>query len=96
VQTAVASLALFWLLGWSALGGVAFLGAAIATTKWLVARIKHHQRGIEKCRDNRVNLLSEVLTGIRVVKMNTWERPFLAKLEGKRRDELYHLRAKLL
>lgn len=44
----------------------------------------------------RVNLLSEVLTGIRVVKMNTWERPFLAKLEEKRTNELYHLRAKLL
>jgi hypothetical protein len=43
-----------------------------------------------------VNLLSEVLTGIRVVKMNTWERPFLAKLEEKRTNELYHLRAKLL
>ena len=51
MQTAVASLGLFWLLGWSALGGVAFLGAAIATTKWLVARIKYHQRRIEKCRD---------------------------------------------
>ena len=96
MQTAVASLALFWLLGWSALGGVAFLGVAIATIKWLVARIKHHQRLIERCRDARVNLLSEVLTGIRVVKMNTWERPFLAKLEQRRSDELHHLRAKLL
>ena len=55
---------------------------------WLVARIKHHQRLIERCRDARVNLLSEVLTGIRVVKMNTWERPFLAKLEQRRSDEL--------
>ena len=78
------------------MGGVAFLAAAIQTTKVLVARIKFHQRLAEASRDARVSLLHEALSAIKVVKMNTLEAHFLEALGARRRSEMEHLKAKLL
>ena len=43
-----------------------------------------------------MSLLSEVLMGIRVVKMYSWEPNFLVRLEEKRAAEVAHLRAKMI
>ena len=88
IQTILASLGLFWLLGWSAVGGVVFLGLAIVTTERLVRAMKTHQRALEACRDKRVSLLSEVLGAMRVVKMMCWETEFANRIQARRKDEV--------
>lgn len=72
-----------------------FLLLAIGLTNVLVRQIKKHQRLIEKARDTRVNLLSEVLQGIAVVKMFAWESQFQDRLNERRMKEVHHLTKKL-
>jgi hypothetical protein len=38
--------------------------------------------------DNRMKLMNEVLSGIRVIKMYAWEKPFDGFLEAARSKEL--------
>ncbi len=41
------------------------------------------QDKVMKTKDERVNLLSEVFTGIRVIKMFVWESRFFKKIQGR-------------
>jgi hypothetical protein len=44
-----------------------------------------------KLTDSRVRLVSEVLTGVRVVKYNGWSLPFLERIQGLRQKEMAHI-----
>jgi hypothetical protein len=44
-----------------------------------------------KLTDSRVRLVSEVLTGVRVVKYNGWSLPFLERIQGLRQREMAHI-----
>ena len=41
--------------------------------------------------DARVNVMREIVEGHKVVKMQVWEEPYLARLESVRSEELKHL-----
>lgn len=45
-----------------------------------------------KFKDSRIKLMSEILAGIKVLKLYAWEPSFLEKVEGIREDELRLLR----
>lgn len=45
-----------------------------------------------KFKDSRIKLMSEILGGIKVLKLYAWEPSFLEKVEGIREDELRLLR----
>ena len=42
-------------------------------------------------KDKRVSIMSEILSGIRVIKYFTWEKVFTEKVQGTRQEELKHL-----
>ncbi|KAJ8954549.1 hypothetical protein NQ318_000783 [Aromia moschata] len=43
--------------------------------------------------DERVRLMSEIITGIQVIKMYTWEKPFAKLVEMSRRKEMHQIKA---
>ena len=42
--------------------------------------------------DKRARLLQELLSGMKVVKLMAWEKPFLKRLDGIRQNELKYIR----
>ena len=51
-----------------------------------------NRRAMMRHSDQRVKLMSEILQGIRVVKLYAWEQALAAKIEEIRVKELRHLR----
>lgn len=45
---------------------------------------------VAKITDERINLISEILNGIKIIKMNCWEAPFKTLIERIRKKELKH------
>ena len=43
--------------------------------------------------DRRVNLMNEIVNGIRIIKYYCWEKPFLKKIDQVREEELKNLRS---
>ncbi|KAJ3348660.1 hypothetical protein HDU83_001130 [Entophlyctis luteolus] len=75
-------------LGWPAVVGIAILvfsGPAQATVFSFIARIRGRMAPIT---GKRVNLTTEVLSGIRVIKFFAWEDAFVEKVLGIRESEL--------
>ncbi|KAJ3192902.1 hypothetical protein HK101_005770 [Irineochytrium annulatum] len=79
-----------------AVAGVAALSLAVPATNVIGKRIKSHRRSLLAKSDDRLSRLSELLTGIRVIKLQTWE-PFFHKLiTTTRLAELASLKSYLL
>ena len=74
-----------YLFGWNALSGMtvlvllaAYFGAMGKVCAWIRSKISH-------VADGRIGILHSVISGIRVVKMNAWEWPFLGRVQEIRR-----------
>ena len=50
------------------------------------------RRKAVKYTDERVDLTSEILNGIRVIKYNGWVAPFLHRIADLRKDEIHKIR----
>ena len=61
LQTCIAALFLFALVGWSAAAGLAVVLVAMGATQLVVRRVKGHQRALAARRDARVGRLGEAL-----------------------------------
>lgn len=91
LQIVVAVSALFYMLGISALAGVAILvvlGPIIAKVSQKRAQIRRH---ISSIYDERVTLMNEILRGIRIIKFYAWERSFRKEVGDIREREISQL-----
>ncbi|KAM8947275.1 ATP-binding cassette sub-family C member 10 [Pelodytes ibericus] len=79
--------------------GVAFLGGLglalllVPLNKVLASRIMNNNKDMLKHKDARVKLMTELLCGMRVVKLYTWEAHFARRVNALRDKELRSLRA---
>ncbi|KAI8918708.1 hypothetical protein BC831DRAFT_482842 [Entophlyctis helioformis] len=91
VQIVACVLALFSLLGWSALAGVAVMVIVIPLVS-LVSKLQYKMsdRYLSKM-DKRVTVVNEMLQGIRIVKFFGWEQEFSNKVNKAREGELSSL-----
>ncbi|XP_072636145.1 ATP-binding cassette sub-family C member 3 isoform X1 [Canis lupus baileyi] len=79
-------------LGPSILAGVAFMVLLIPLNGAVAVKMRAFQVEQMKFKDSRIKLMSEILGGIKVLKLYAWEPSFLEKVEGIREDELRLLR----
>ncbi|KAJ3406096.1 hypothetical protein HDU80_000172 [Chytriomyces hyalinus] len=91
-QFVVALSLLVWLLGPSALVGVAIIAVYIPFQYRIVGVLSGFRRSANKFMDKRVKLIQEVLLGIRVVKMYAWEESFQALISDARAEEMKQVR----
>ncbi|KAJ3222538.1 hypothetical protein HDU81_009818 [Chytriomyces hyalinus] len=91
-QFVVALSLLVWLLGPSALVGVAIIAVYIPFQYRIVGVLSNFRRTANKFMDKRVKLIQEVLLGIRVVKMYAWEESFQTLISDARADEMKQVR----
>lgn len=87
-------LALFFLwqqLGAASLGGVVIMIIMMPITKLVAQWLGGIQKSLMAAKDNRVNVNSEVLGNMKVIKLQAWEEPFAVKLLELRETELKEL-----
>ncbi|KAL2765252.1 ATP-binding cassette sub-family C member 3 isoform 2, partial [Daubentonia madagascariensis] len=79
-------------LGPSALAGVAVMVLLIPLNGAVAVKMRAFQVKQMKLKDSRIKLMSEILGGIKVLKLYAWESSFLEQVEDIRQGELQLLR----
>ncbi|KAK2111666.1 Canalicular multispecific organic anion transporter 2 [Saguinus oedipus] len=79
-------------LGPSVLAGVALMVLLIPLNGAVAVKMRAFQVEQMKLKDSRIKLMSEILNGIKVLKLYAWEPSFLQQVEGIRQRELQLLR----
>ncbi|KAG5191529.1 ABC transporter type 1, transmembrane domain-containing protein [Tribonema minus] len=94
---------LFYVLGVSAFGGVAFMLLSIplgkwttSKTQWTTSKMQTYQRQLMKDKDARMGVVGEVLQGIRIIKLFAWEKNFLGRISEARGAEMASLRGYMI
>uniref|UniRef100_W5MTQ4 Multidrug resistance-associated protein 1-like n=1 Tax=Lepisosteus oculatus TaxID=7918 RepID=W5MTQ4_LEPOC len=80
-------------LGPSVLAGVAVLLLVIPLNAVVASRVKHLKKTQMKTKDQRVKLLNEILHGIKILKLYSWEPFFQEKVGEIREGEIEVLRS---
>ncbi|EEB95800.1 hypothetical protein MPER_05175, partial [Moniliophthora perniciosa FA553] len=87
-QAALCTIFLYKLLGWSAFVGIAITILTIPIPSMLVSWIHKVQVEQMKKTDARVQVLSDVMNVLKMIKLFGWEQRMSEKVLGKRNEEL--------
>ncbi|KAJ2615225.1 hypothetical protein EV177_001678 [Coemansia sp. RSA 1804] len=79
---------MYRLLGASALVGLLFFAAYVPLTKSASARLANVEKTVKDVSDKRVSIITEVVQGIRAVKLFGWESCFVDKINKQRSIQL--------
>lgn len=93
-QLAVTFYLLYTQVGLAFLAGVCFAVILIPINKFIALKIGSLSTKMMEKKDERVEICSEVLQGIRTLKMHVWEEHFLSKILRVRESELYFLKGR--
>uniref|UniRef100_A0A1B6L2F8 ABC transmembrane type-1 domain-containing protein n=1 Tax=Graphocephala atropunctata TaxID=36148 RepID=A0A1B6L2F8_9HEMI len=92
VTTVVVTFFLWQQIGVAALVGVAALLVSIPAQMWLGKQKSSYRLKTAKRTDERIRLMNEIINGISVIKMYTWEKPFEKLVTEARRLEIKEIR----
>ena len=81
-------------VGISFLTGLIFTILVIPVNKCIANKIGKLSDKMMTAKDSRVNLMSELISGIKVIKCFNWQKFFSSKVNEKRGDELKHLKGR--
>lgn len=84
-------------IGWSTLSGLAVMVALVPFNLRIAKRQAAQQKALMEAKDKRIKSMSELLTGIRVIKLFGWENAFMKRVgavqsHNKSRTKLFHKR----
>jgi ATP-binding cassette, subfamily C (CFTR/MRP), member 1 len=79
-------------VGYATLAGLCVIIAGIPFTRQVSSHLKSIQKQLSKVRDERVKLCNEVFSGMKIIKLQAWERQFQQKIQSSRDKELALLR----
>ncbi|CAH3177882.1 unnamed protein product [Porites lobata] len=94
-QICVAIYFLYVTMGVATLAGVGVLLLLVPLNLLLARLVRNIQVKQLKHSDERIKLMNEVLSGIKVLKLYAWEESFINKITEIRNKELHHLRQSL-
>ncbi|KAJ3061801.1 Multidrug resistance-associated protein 1 [Podochytrium sp. JEL0797] len=75
-------------IGWAALVGLSLLIIAMPIQAWLFKKMKVIRLRQAPITDQRIKKTTEILNGIRVIKLFSWESSFFSVVESIRNEEL--------
>ncbi|XP_005104371.1 multidrug resistance-associated protein 7 isoform X2 [Aplysia californica] len=93
-KVAVSLYLLYQQVGLAFLAGLTFAVLLVPVNRWLAKKIGKLSREMMQHKDGRVKLMSEILYGIRVVKLHSWESHFADRIASVRQQELKCLRGR--
>ena len=79
---------LYDVIRWSAFIGFACIIVAAPFTFFVAMTLFKIRRGLTKCADERINILTEVINGMRVIKYYAWESTFAQRVRAIRDREV--------
>ncbi|XP_075235400.1 ATP-binding cassette sub-family C member 4-like [Lycorma delicatula] len=88
LQTVVITILLYREVGLSSIVGVLTLLSAIPMQIWLGKKNSAFRLKTALKTDKRLRLMNEIITGIQVIKMYAWEKPFAKLVSSARRKEM--------
>ncbi|KAG5895082.1 hypothetical protein JTB14_021044 [Gonioctena quinquepunctata] len=89
LQLVVLALSMWQFIGLSSLSGTVFLGFFIIPLQIFMGNMSSKfRRRVAGNTDNRVKLMHEIISGIKVIKMYAWEKPFGKLIAMTRMEEL--------
>lgn len=94
VQTTLITIALFTIMGSSAIAGLVVMITMLALSSGRAKKMMASRGNLMTHSDQRVSLMSEILNGIRVIKLYCWESSFIRRIVNIREreeQELSHL-----
>ncbi|KAI9357777.1 phosphatidyl serine synthase-domain-containing protein [Pilaira anomala] len=95
IQVTICIWSLYKLLGTASLWGVCVICITQPFTFWLSRRFQRIQHLAMGCTDQRIRLMDELLSAIRIIKFFAWEKQFRARVMEARDTELKLVRARL-
>ena len=94
IQLSVTLYLLYHLLGLAFLTGVVFAVILIPINRWICNKIGDLSSKMMEWKDRRIRLMSEILMGIRVIKMHSWEDLFEKRVSYIREQEVKYLKGR--
>lgn len=91
LQIMIAMYFLWGQLGPSCLGGIGVILLMIPVTKTFAQWISSMQAKLMEAKDRRIELNSEVLSGMKIIKLQAWEESFQKRILSLREAELVQL-----
>ncbi|KAG0272379.1 hypothetical protein BGZ96_005365, partial [Linnemannia gamsii] len=88
LEICIASWLLYRQLGWSGLGGLGAVVLAMPMQMWIAKHLSKARNEKLAAMDNRIRLINEVLSGVKIVKLYGWESSFRDKIAVFRKLEL--------
>uniref|UniRef100_A0A8C4HTI5 Multidrug resistance-associated protein 4 n=1 Tax=Dicentrarchus labrax TaxID=13489 RepID=A0A8C4HTI5_DICLA len=88
LQAVVIILLLWYEIGPSCLAGVAGIALMLPVQTWFGKLFGIFRSKTAVLTDNRIRIMNEVVSGIRIIKMYAWEKPFSALVTEVRRKEI--------
>jgi ATP-binding cassette subfamily C (CFTR/MRP) protein 1 len=87
-QLVVSTALLYNVVGASVFGGLTLMVVLIPVNTYIAQKQQALNKEIMKIKDERSNVMDEILQGIRVIKYFAWERSFIAKVNAIRESEI--------
>ncbi|KAJ6602805.1 ABC transporter [Mycena vulgaris] len=91
IQIIVCLIQLLIILGPSALAGFSILFLSLPIQSWIIQIQFHIRSKSMRWTDQRITLISEILSGMNVIKYFAWEKPLLERLVGIRKNEIRYV-----
>ncbi|KAF7279494.1 hypothetical protein GWI33_007172 [Rhynchophorus ferrugineus] len=92
IETIVVLILLYYNVGLTGVIGVVFMLCFIPIQMWLGKQTSIYRLATAIKTDERIRLMNEIISGIQVIKMYTWEIPFAKLVEISRRREISEIR----
>jgi ABC-type bacteriocin/lantibiotic exporter with double-glycine peptidase domain len=91
VHISIAAALLWRYLGSTAIAGLAFMALSVPLLRLIVRETSKRQSELLRTRDQRLDLLSQILSASKVIKLSGWSSLFLAKARRTRSAEVDRL-----
>lgn len=96
VHIGIAAILLWRYLGMTAAVGLGLMVLSLPVLKYIVRETGQRQTDLLKARDQRLDLLSQILSAIKVIKLSGWSNIFLGRTRRARSAEVDRLIAVML
>ncbi|XP_050293272.1 probable multidrug resistance-associated protein lethal(2)03659 [Anthonomus grandis grandis] len=92
LETIIVLVIMYFNIGYTGMIGVLLLLAFIPFQIWMGKKTSTFRLATAIRTDERIRLMNEIISGIQVIKMYTWEKPFAKLVEISRRREIEQIK----